>query len=132
MSKSFPKEEDVKKEVKKLLTQHNWYWWMPPANQFGKSGASDFLAIRPGILMAIETKYKYNKPTEGQKTFLREIDKNDFFAFVVYETTTEVLGSWLAAFDRVIFRTMRNQPPDPGDDQLLRTTNTILTQAYRQ
>ena len=32
-------EGDIKADVKKVLDEFGWFWWMPPANSFGKSGA---------------------------------------------------------------------------------------------
>ena len=50
-------ESDVKKYVKKILDDHGWKWWMPPANGFGQAGISDFNALRSGVFLAVETKF---------------------------------------------------------------------------
>ncbi len=66
-------EADVKKEVKKILNcydkEHMWYF-MPPANGYGRSGIPDFIGCYKGFLFSIETKFGTNDPTNNQ---LREI-----------------------------------------------------------
>jgi hypothetical protein len=91
-------EADVKRDVKKLLDKHNWFWWMPSANAFGKSGASDFMALKSGVFMAIETKFENNTPTPMQLGFLNSVAAEDGFAFVVTEKRIEWLGVFLDAF----------------------------------
>ena len=75
-------EGDIKADVKKVLDEFGWFWWMPPANSFGKSGASDFLAIKAGVFLAIETKLD-SMLTENQRAFLNSIRAEDGFGFVV-------------------------------------------------
>ena len=75
-------EGDVKAEVKKVLDEFGYFWWMPPANAFGKSGASDFHAIKAGVFLSIETKLKHTL-TENQRAFLNTIRAEDGFGFVV-------------------------------------------------
>ncbi|MDR3427792.1 hypothetical protein [Silvimonas sp.] len=98
--KIYNNEKDVKKEVKRLLDAHGWFWWMPPANGFGKVGISDINALRHGVFLAVETKFGYNKPTPQQKGFLHSINSHDAFGFVVTEKTVGSLQVWLEAFDR--------------------------------
>jgi hypothetical protein len=95
-------EADVKKKVKKLLDNYKWFWWMPPANGFGKSGISDFNAIRGGVFLAIETKFGSNKPTAMQQAFLRSVQMENGFSFVVNEKNIEHLNVWLQAFDSAV------------------------------
>jgi len=97
---TYKNEGDVKKQVKKLLNQHNYFWWMPSANGFGTTGVSDFLAFRGGVLLAIETKFDTNKPTTMQRAFLNSIRAETGFAFVVNEKRVTTLESFLGAFDR--------------------------------
>ena len=71
MARTFLTEKDVKAEVKKLLNAHDWFWWMPPANGFGKAGISDFNALKKGVFLAVETKFGSKKPTpEGYLQWL--------------------------------------------------------------
>ena len=66
-------EKDVKKAVKKVLDEYKgagmWYF-MPPANGYGRSGIPDFIGCYKGYLFGIETKFGSNDPTANQ---LREI-----------------------------------------------------------
>jgi hypothetical protein len=66
-------EADVKKVVKKILSSYPetemWYF-MPPANGYGRSGIPDFVGCYKGNFFAIETKFGDNHPTNNQ---LREI-----------------------------------------------------------
>lgn len=92
-------EKDVKKKVKALLDRHEWFWCMPPANAYGKSGISDFLVWRRGAFMAIETKFGSNKPTAPQVGFLNSIRAEDGFAFVVSDRNIDWFQAFLESFD---------------------------------
>lgn len=94
MRKTHTKEAHVKDDVKALLDKFEWFWFMPPANAYGKSGISDFIALKRGVFMAIETKFGSKKPTPQQIGFLNSVRAADGFAFVVNEKTL----FWLAAF----------------------------------
>lgn len=91
-------EKDVKAKVKKLLDKAGWFWWMPPANGFGKVGVSDFHALKNGVFIAIETKFGSNKPTAHQRAFLESINAESAFAFVVNEQNVDWLESFLKDF----------------------------------
>lgn len=98
--RTYHKEADVKAEIKKLFNKHNWFWWMPPANGFGKAGTSDFHALRDGVFMCVEAKFGSNKPTALQVGFLNSITAQGGIAFVVNEKRMELFSGWLEAFDR--------------------------------
>src|SRR5579884_4015464 len=103
--RKFRREKDVKDEIKKLLTKHGWFHWMPPANGFGKGGTSDHNAIKgergAGQFMAIEAKHtKTGKGTSTlQRDFLFNVEKNGGFAFVVNENNIMWLAVFLQAYD---------------------------------
>jgi hypothetical protein len=78
-------EKDVKRAVGKLLTEHGWFWWMPPAGAYGRSGASDFHAIRGGVFLAVETKVGKGKTTALQDRFLTNVSCNGGLSMVVNE-----------------------------------------------
>ncbi len=99
----------VKKAVKKLLDRHEWFWWMTPANGFGKSGISDFCAIKHGVFIAIETKYGTNKPTPMQKAYLGSVMAQKGFAFVVSDRNIDALEKWLVAFDSSVQSVAENK-----------------------
>lgn len=93
-------EKDVKEEVKKLLTKHGWYYWMPPANAFGRGGISDFHALRNGVFLAIETKAGMrltgrHAPTVLQVRFIKAIRENGGRAMVVNESNLDRLEAKL-------------------------------------
>lgn len=67
-------EKAVKAQVKKILdacSSASW-WFMPPANGFGRSGIPDFVGCVHGHLFAIETKSGSNTLSPHQ---MREIEK---------------------------------------------------------
>lgn len=112
---TYTNEADVKKQVKKLLNQHHWFWWMPPANGFGRTGIADFNALRGGVFLAIETKFGSNKPTPMQVGFIDSVKSEDGMAFVVNEDTIEHFAAWLAAFDKAVQAQSEKREVDPLD-----------------
>ena len=95
--RTYTKEADVKAEVKKLLKQHGWFWFMPPANGYGASGLADILALRDGKFLAVETKFGGNTPTVNQRKFLAEVLTAGSYAVVVDEKTIGDFDRWLHA-----------------------------------
>lgn len=96
-------EGDVKADVKKLLDDHGWFWFMPPASQYSKVGIADILCVKqPGMFMAVETKRGKTKPepTANQIAFLQSIHATDHFAFVVNEARVPVLEAFLIGLDK--------------------------------
>ena len=106
-------EGAVKAKVKKLLDNHGWFWFMPPANGFGKSGIADILAIKAGMFMAIETKYGVNTPTPQQRGFLHSVAACDHFALVVTDQTLLDLSAFLSALDQSMGCVARGGVPPP-------------------
>lgn len=79
-------EGDVKKVIKQLLNSlDNCYWFMPPANGFGRSGIPDFVGHVNGKFFAIETKFGGNKPTPNQEREIAKINESGAVAHVVSE-----------------------------------------------
>ena len=65
-------EGDVKKFVRAVLKDtQKCYWFMPPANGFGRAGIPDFVGWVNGNAFAIETKFGRGECTANQ---LREIE----------------------------------------------------------
>lgn len=91
-------EKDVKKRTKALLDKHGWFWWMVPANGYGKSGISDIHALKGGVFLAIETKFGTNKPTALQVGFLNSINAENSFGFVVNDQNLDWLDTFLDQF----------------------------------
>ena len=102
-----PKTKDrtewwVKQQVKQILKDTGWTFWMPSADVFGRGGVSDFLAIkRPGLFMAIETKYD-DVPTPLQLKFLTDVYEAGHFAFLVDETNIDELHNFLMCGNRIV------------------------------
>lgn len=113
MPRKFTSEKHVKKAVKDLLNKHDWFWWMPPANGFGKSGVSDFNALKNGVFMVIETKYGGNKPTPLQKAFIESVYSQKGLGFVVDEKNLDALAAWLESFDTNVEAVMAAGGGDP-------------------
>lgn len=128
----FETEADVKRQVKRLLKAHEWKWWMPAANGFGKAGVSDFCALKSGVFLAVETKYGSRKPTGNQVKFLREIEAEDGFGFVVNEKTLIHLQRWLEAFDRSVGYVARREAPPTEDGALLIDCVHAMTALIRE
>lgn len=118
--KQFHSEKDVKKEVKKLLDREDWFWWMPPANAFGKSGIADFHAMKDSVFMAIETKFDKNPPTAQQIGFLNSIRAKGGFAFVVDEKRLDFLERFLLNYAESVRCVQRKReiPPEVGAEMI--------------
>jgi hypothetical protein len=116
MRTTHTKEAHVKDDVKALLDKYEWFWFMPPANAYGKSGVSDFIAVKRGTFMAIETKFGSNKPTAMQIGFLNSIRAADGFALVVNEKNLSWLEAFLESFDISVECQVKQMevPPDHG------------------
>lgn len=115
MPRNYTSEKDVKKTVKELLNRNGWFWWMPPANGFGKVGVSDFNALKSGVFLAVETKFGGNKPTVQQKAYLQSIHAAGGIAFIVDEKTVEQFDVWLDTFDRAA-KTVAARKAVPDED----------------
>jgi hypothetical protein len=96
---TYRNEKDVKKRVKALLDRFGYFWWMVPANGYGKSGVSDIHALKRGVFIAIETKFGSNKPAPLQIGFLNSIRAEDAFAFVVSDRNIDWFEAFLESFD---------------------------------
>jgi hypothetical protein len=119
MTKAHILEKDVKKGVKMILTKHDWFWWMPPSNAFGRTGISDFHALKAHVFMAIETKVGKKEPTPMQKGFLISIQSEGGIAFVVNEDRLPTLDMFLTAFGNSVELSRAGQPEDPDTAALM-------------
>lgn len=119
MAKTYSSEKDVKASVKALLTKHKYFWWMPPANGYGKVGISDFNALRAGVFIAVETKFGGNGLTHHQKAYLQSVTAEGGFGFVVNEKTIVAFTKWLEAFDRAAEATAKQEKVAAEDGALM-------------
>lgn len=89
-------EGDVKKRVKDLLkvTPNCWYF-MPPANGFGRSGIPDFVGHVNGHFFSVETKFGKGKLTANQERETRAIEDTNGMVWVVNESNVD---TWEATF----------------------------------
>lgn len=83
MTKEHPVEGDVKREVKRRLERRGWFYFMPNAGAFGRSGTSDILALRQGRFLAIETKLKKAKGSPLQEEFMAKVRAHGGYDLVV-------------------------------------------------
>lgn len=125
--KVFRNEKGVKDEVKKLLNQHGWFWWMTPANGYGVSGISDFCALRGGVFLAIETKFGGNKVTQLQRGYLESVLAEAGFGFEVNEKNIGWFAVWLDAFDRMAAAEAKKEKPDATDGAFILDAIQALT-----
>lgn len=123
----YQREADVKKQVKKLLDKHNYFWWMPPANGFGKVGVSDLHAIKNGVFFAIETKFGKNKATLHQKAFLDSIRAEKGYGFIVTDQNIEFFEQFLETFGRSVDGVMKGEKPSPEDGSIMVNALRALT-----
>lgn len=126
--RTYTNEADVKAQVKKLLNLHNWFWWMPPANGFGRSGISDFNALRDGVFLAVETKFGKNKPTAMQIGFLNSVQSESALAFIVNERNLGVFATWLQHFDNAVKAQSEERNVDPADGAAMLDAMKVLTE----
>ena len=88
-------EGRVKARTRKVLEELECWYFMPPANGYGRVGIPDFIGCLNGVFFAIETKAGNNKPTALQ---LREIDRIKAaggYAIVVNEENVDDLKTLL-------------------------------------
>ena len=126
--KIYKGEAAVKKEVKKLLNKHKWFWWMTPANGYGSSGISDFCAMRAGAFMAIETKFETNMPTALQVGYLNSVAAERGMAFVVDDKNLEWFKRWLELFDLMAERIAQKQTLSQEEGAELFNATKALTE----
>jgi len=84
-------EGKVKAAVKKLLDQHNIYYFMPATGGYGRSGVPDFICCVKGNFVAVETKAGKAKPTALQMREMERIKNSGGLAFVINEDTVDDL-----------------------------------------
>lgn len=112
-------EKDVKKKIKAILDKYEWFWFMPPANAYGKSGIADIIAIRHGTFLAIEAKFGTNKPTAQQTGFLNSIRDQHGFAFVVSDRNIDHLEKWCGGFARAVEAVADQKTPATEDGSMM-------------
>lgn len=83
-------EGDVKKIVKSVLNDtENCWWFMPPANGYGRSGIPDFVGCVNGCMFAVETKFGKGTTTANQNREITLIGAAGAKVWIVRETTVD-------------------------------------------
>lgn len=94
-------EGDVKKIVKDVLKATDDCWWfMPPANGYGRSGIPDFVGCVDGHMFAVETKFGKGTTTANQERELATLTRCGAKVWIVRETSVDVwemeFKAWVA------------------------------------
>jgi hypothetical protein len=94
-------EADVKKIVKDVLKDADLCWWfMPPANGYGRSGIPDFVGCVNGYMFAVETKYGKGTTTANQEREIAALIRSGAKVWIVRETSVDVWAiefkAWVA------------------------------------
>jgi hypothetical protein len=120
LPKTESEQKTVKPEVRRILTQYDYFWWQGGASVYGKSGISDTLAVHNSVFIAIEAKYGDNKPTALQVAFLNSIRAEGHFAFVVNEKNIEDFRQFIDDLDTSTKMVQRGEKvsPDLGSRML--------------
>ena len=95
-------EAVVKAKISKTLQEMGIWYFMPPANGYGRAGIPDFIGCMNGLLIAIEAKAKKNKPTALQLRELDRIRAAGGYAIVVNEENVDELKT-------LLLKQMRNE-----------------------
>ena len=78
-------EVKVKARVRAILDAQGIYYFMPPANGYGRQGIPDIICCMDGRFVAIECKAGKGQLTELQKRELDKIMNADGLTFVARE-----------------------------------------------
>lgn len=93
-------EGKVKAQIKKILTEMDVWFFMPPANGYGRAGIPDFIGCLRGRLIAIEAKAGKGKTTALQDREIERINSSGGFAVVVNEHNVDTLKATLESLER--------------------------------
>jgi Holliday junction resolvase len=104
-------EKAVKAKVKAVLESEGVYYFMPPANGFGRSGVPDIVACVNGLFFGIECKANGNKPTALQIREIEAIRRSNGVAVVVDETNWDMVRDMV----RRLKATIISKAPDARD-----------------
>lgn len=88
-------EGKVKARIKAILSELGAYYFMPPANGFGRAGVPDIVGCLNGRFFAIEAKAGKGKTTALQERELKKIKEAGGLALVVNEENLNELEGML-------------------------------------
>lgn len=95
--KIYKNESDVKDDIKKILTKHGVWYFMPSMNGYGRSGIPDFVCCVNGRFMAIEAKFGRGIETEHQLRELNAINVSGGVSITIRESSIDSLEAYLLA-----------------------------------
>lgn len=98
MKRAHKNENDVKADVKELLNKYGWFHWPNSAGPFSAPGLEDRSALKGGVYMAVESKFKRDQTTLQKERQNNVIAAGGYY-FVVDETGIESFEIWLKAID---------------------------------
>lgn len=84
-------EAKTKQRIKKILEDAGVWFFMPPANGYGRSGIPDFICCVNGFFFAIEAKAGKGQTTALQERELERIRKANGSAIIVWDIETDYL-----------------------------------------
>lgn len=87
------KEEDVKREIKRVFERHQVWYTMPHQSGYSHAGVPDFLACVRGHFLAVEAKFGTRRPTALQSRELNRIRAAGGTAVVVNDRNIDQLES---------------------------------------
>lgn len=94
-------EAKVKAQIKQALESvQGCYFFMPPANGYGRAGIPDFVGCLNGLFFAIEAKAGKGTTTALQDREIEKIKNCGGFAIVVNENNVSRLATELEAWGR--------------------------------
>ena len=91
-------EAKVKQQIKQILKELNLWYFMPPANGYGRSGIPDFIGCLKGRLIAIEAKAGKGKTTALQDREIQKIKDAGGFVLIVNESNIHTLKDLITAW----------------------------------
>lgn len=81
-------EETVKKHIKAALAKVGCWYFMPPANGFGRAGIPDFVGCYRGVFFAIEAKKPTGKLSPHQERERSDINSNQGMYFLISDVAS--------------------------------------------
>ena len=82
-------ENDVKADVKELLTKYGWTHWANSAGPHSVPGIEDRSALRRGMFLAVESKFGKRELTVLQQNRLDAVAAAGGYVWVARETNLE-------------------------------------------
>ena len=95
--KTYMSESDVKDDIKKILTKHSVWYFMPSMNGYGRAGIPDFICCVKGNFMAIEAKFGRGKASAHQARELADIQMNEGISMIIDEHHIDDVNAYVSS-----------------------------------